>query len=116
MQVQQRCQELHLDLVETDFAVLLEGCKHGATWGQVSALLQDMTRELTALQPSTIAAAEAFFRSASSLFAFAGAPVWAAGGVCAALGRLHAECTSTWLVYTTLGRLPAECTSTWLNS
>ena len=67
--MQRRCQELHLDLVETDFAVLLEGCQHGATWGQVSALLQDMTRELTALQPSTIAAAEAFFRSASSLFA-----------------------------------------------
>ena len=72
VQVQRRCQELQLDLVETDFAVLLEGCQHGATWGQVSALLQDMTRELTALQPSTIAAAEAFFRSAFSLFACAG--------------------------------------------
>ena len=72
VQVQRRCQELHLDLVETDFAVLLEGCQHGATWGQVTALLQDMTRELTALQPSTVAAAEAFFRSASRMLASAG--------------------------------------------
>ena len=75
VQVQQRCQELQLDLVETDFAVLLEGCQHGATWGQASALLLAMTRELTALQPSTVAAAEAFFRSASSFGFHVPAPV-----------------------------------------
>lgn len=52
-----------LDLTEAEFALLLQACARGnASWDRVQALLKRMSRELTRLQPETLAAAEQYFR------------------------------------------------------
>lgn len=58
-----RIEEQKLDLTEPEFALLLQACaRGGAPWDRVQALLKKMTRELTRLQPETLAAAEQYFR------------------------------------------------------
>lgn len=55
-----------LDLTESEFALLLQVCaRGGASWARVQALLAQMTKELTRLQPETLAAAEQYFRCCS---------------------------------------------------
>lgn len=56
-------QEQKLDLTESEFALLLHACAVGnASWQSVQGLLSRMTKELTRLQPETLAAAEQYFR------------------------------------------------------
>lgn len=63
VQVVDSIQQQKLDLTEAEFAVLLQACARGrAPWGRVQALLKQMTRELTRLQPETLVAAEQYFR------------------------------------------------------
>ena len=53
----------------TEFALLLQACARGnASWQTVQDLVSRMTKELTGLQPETLAAAEQYFRSAIQLF------------------------------------------------
>ena len=68
LQVAERVQEQKLDLTELEFGLLLQACaRGGASWKQVQALLKRMSRELTRLQPETLAAAEQYFRYACTL-------------------------------------------------
>lgn len=63
-QVADEVQRQKLDLTETEFALLLQACARGAaSWQRVQSLLVKMTKELTRLQPETLAAAEQYFRS-----------------------------------------------------
>lgn len=63
-QVADEVQQQKLDLTETEFALLLQACaRGGASWQRVQSLLVKMTKELTRLQPHTLAAAEQYFRS-----------------------------------------------------
>ena len=60
-------QQQKLDLTEAEFALLLQACARGsASWQTVQRLLLTMTKELTRLQPETLAAAEQYFRSAAA--------------------------------------------------
>ena len=60
--------EQKLDLTEDEYALLLGVCAaEGARWEAAAQLLARMSRELTALQPATLAAAEALFRCAYHL-------------------------------------------------
>lgn len=68
MQVAEEVRQQKLDLTETEFALLLQACARGsASWQTVQGLLLMMTKELTRLQPETLAAAEQYFRSAAVL-------------------------------------------------
>lgn len=68
VQVAERVQEQKLDMTELEFGLLLQACaRGGASWKQVQALLKRMARELTRLQPETLAAAEQYFRYACTL-------------------------------------------------
>ncbi|KAA6426205.1 MAG: Pentatricopeptide repeat-containing, partial [Trebouxia sp. A1-2] len=72
-QVADLIQEQKLDLTESEFALLLQACARGAaSWQSVKALLSRMTKELTRLQPETLAAAEQYFRSDAALAAVEG--------------------------------------------
>lgn len=72
-QVADLIQEQKLDLTESEFALLLQACARGAaSWQAVKALLSRMTKELTRLQPETLAAAEQYFRSDAALAAVEG--------------------------------------------
>ncbi|DBA87294.1 TPA: hypothetical protein ACH3X1_004352 [Trebouxia sp. C0004] len=72
-QVAELIQEQKLDLTESEFALLLQACARGAaSWQSVKALLSRMTKELTRLQPETLAAAEQYFRSDAALAAVEG--------------------------------------------
>ena len=63
LQVADSIQEQKLDLTESEFALLLHACAIGnASWQSVQGLLSRMTKELTRLQPETLAAAEQYFR------------------------------------------------------
>ena len=63
LQVADSIAEEKLDLTETEFALLLQACARGnASWQAVQGLLNRMTKELTGLQPETLAAAEQVFR------------------------------------------------------
>ena len=67
-QVADEVRQQKLDLTETEFARLLQACARGsASWQTVQGLLLRMTKELTRLQPETLAAAEHYFRSATVL-------------------------------------------------
>ena len=64
LQVADCIAEQKLDLTEVEFALLLQACARGsASWHCVQELLSRMTKELTGLQPETLAAAEQYFRS-----------------------------------------------------
>ena len=66
LQVADEIEEQKLDLTEAEFALLLQACARGnASWQTVHTLLTKMTKELTRLQPETLAAAEQYFRLAS---------------------------------------------------
>ena len=68
MQVAEEVRQQKLDLTETEFALLLQACARGsASWQTMQGLLLMMTKELTRLQPETLAAAEQYFRSAAVL-------------------------------------------------
>jgi len=61
--VAESIQEQKLDLTESEFTLLLQACARGnASWQAVKGLLSKMTKELTRLQPDTLAAAEQYFR------------------------------------------------------
>ena len=54
-----------LDLTEDEYALLIGVCAvEGAHWEAAVQVLARMSRELTILQPATLAAVEAFFRCA----------------------------------------------------
>ncbi len=57
--------EHDLDLTEEEYALLIGVCAHGAPWAQARAVLGSMSRELTGLQESTLAAVQRYFRSAA---------------------------------------------------
>lgn len=62
-QVADKLAEHKLDLTESEFALLLQACaRGGASWQAIQGLLGRMTKELTGLQPGTLAAAEQLFR------------------------------------------------------
>ncbi|KAL3153111.1 hypothetical protein ABBQ38_012130 [Trebouxia sp. C0009 RCD-2024] len=70
-QVADEVQRQKLDLTETEFALLLQACARGAaSWQRVQSLLVKMTKELTRLQPETLAAAEQYFRSEAAAAEF----------------------------------------------
>jgi hypothetical protein len=55
--------EQGLDITEDEYALLIGVCAaEGATWGAAARVLARMSRELTQLQPATLAAVERFFR------------------------------------------------------
>ena len=62
VQVLQQLDRLQLEPTEPEYALLLEACAAGAPWSSVQKLLHRVTRELTLLQDTTLAAAEAYFR------------------------------------------------------
>ena len=65
MQVDALIAEQDLDLTEEEYAQLIGVCAHeGATWRHAAVVLARMSRELTQLQPATLAAVERFFRCA----------------------------------------------------
>ena len=87
-----------LDLTEDEYALLVGVCSaEGARWEAAAQLLARMSRELTVLQPSTLAAIEALFRCAQSITT-AGAMFavthnsWGTTeeSACAALAYMHA--------------------------
>ena len=67
MQVDALIAEHDLDLTEEEYAQLMAVCAHdGATWQHAAGVLARMSRELTQLQPGTLAAVERFFRHATA--------------------------------------------------
>lgn len=55
--------EQGLDLTEEEYTLLIGVCAaEGATWETAAGVLARMSRELTQLQPATLAAVERFFR------------------------------------------------------
>lgn len=82
-QVARVVEEQKLDLTETEFALLLQACARGkASWQTVQGLLSKMTKELTRLQPETLAAAEQYFRSVAAFEKEICVQPWVAVGDC----------------------------------
>lgn len=60
-QVAEELRKAEVDIGEDEYALLLGVARHGAPWAKCLELFDHMTRELTALHPTTVALAEALF-------------------------------------------------------